>query len=255
MGSPMDKADTPLEDRDSSLHRRILSDIEERILSGAWPPGHRIPFEVDLARDYGCSRMTVNKVMTQLARTGLIERRKRLGSFVRVPTSQSAVLEIRDIASEVAALGVGYHYRLLSRRRRRATADERARLGLEPGAEVLHVVALHAAGGEPFCLEDRLINLEVVPEAASETFEAEAPGVFLIRRVPWSAAEHVVRAVAAAGETARRLGLAAGAPCLAMERRTASGSGFVTHVTLTYPGHRHALHARFEPATGGAGGG
>ena len=28
-----------------SLHRRILSDIREKILSGAWAPGHRIPFE------------------------------------------------------------------------------------------------------------------------------------------------------------------------------------------------------------------
>ncbi|MGG2473725.1 histidine utilization repressor, partial [Rhizobium sp. BR5] len=31
-----------------TLHQRILSDIEGRIVSGEWPPGHRLPFEVDL---------------------------------------------------------------------------------------------------------------------------------------------------------------------------------------------------------------
>jgi GntR family histidine utilization transcriptional repressor len=68
--------------KDATLHQSILSEIEGRIVSGEWPPGHRIPFEVDLAQQYGCSRMTVNKVMTQLAKAGLIERRKKSGSFV-----------------------------------------------------------------------------------------------------------------------------------------------------------------------------
>ena len=51
-------------------------------MSGEWAPGHRIPFEHELATEYGCSRMTVNKALSQLARAGLIERRRRSGSFV-----------------------------------------------------------------------------------------------------------------------------------------------------------------------------
>ncbi|TIT79275.1 MAG: GntR family transcriptional regulator, partial [Mesorhizobium sp.] len=35
-----------------SLHQRILSDIREKILSGAWAPGHRIPFEHELTAEY-----------------------------------------------------------------------------------------------------------------------------------------------------------------------------------------------------------
>lgn len=84
-----------------TLHQRILTEIEGRIVSGEWPPGHRLPFEVDLADQYHCSRMTVNKVMGQLAKAGLIERRKKSGSFVRQPQIQSAVLQIHDIGAEV----------------------------------------------------------------------------------------------------------------------------------------------------------
>jgi GntR family histidine utilization transcriptional repressor len=243
----MDQTSAPA-DKDVSLHQRIMADIEGRILSGSWPPGFRIPFEVDLARDYACSRMTVNKVLTQLAKSGLIERRKRSGSYVRLPTSQSAVLEIRDIASEVKALGLDYGYRLIRREQRRAGARERVLLEVPAGRPVLHLLCLHHAGGEAFCLEDRLINLSAVPEAADAVFDAVAPGVWLLGRVPWSAAEHVVRAIDADPETAGLLQVPEGKACLVVERRTSTNGAFVTHVRLTYRGDRHALHARFTPS-------
>ena len=65
------------EPKDTTLHKRIRSEIQARILSGVWPPGHRIPFEHELMGEYGCSRMTVNKALSQLAKSGLIERRKK----------------------------------------------------------------------------------------------------------------------------------------------------------------------------------
>ena len=83
----------------SSLHSQIIADVEARILGGQWPPGHRIPYEHELTELYGCSRMTVSKALTQLARAGLIERRRKAGSFVMRPFGQSALLEIRDVAS------------------------------------------------------------------------------------------------------------------------------------------------------------
>lgn len=106
--------------RDPTLHERILSDIEAHIVSGDWPPGHRLPFEVDLAAQYQCSRMTVNKVMTQLAAKGIIERRKKGGSFVTQPHSQAAVLEINDIEAEVLALNLPYRHEVKVRARRKA---------------------------------------------------------------------------------------------------------------------------------------
>ena len=49
------------------LHRRIYADLEDSILSGEWAPGERIPFEHELTVRYGCSRMTVNKAISELA--------------------------------------------------------------------------------------------------------------------------------------------------------------------------------------------
>jgi GntR family transcriptional regulator, histidine utilization repressor len=231
-----------------TLHQRIVADVEGKILSGKWSPGHRLPFEVDLARHYDCSRMTVNKALMQLARSGLIERRRKSGSFVTRPHSQSAVLEIRDIKAEVAALGLAYGYRLLSRRKRKAGPRDRALLGEGAIGDVLALECLHLAAGRPFCSERRIISLEAVPAAQNETFATIAPGPWLLERVPWSSAQHTIRAIPADAQLAEILAVPLGAPCLCVERRTALEGAPVTHVQLAWPGDSHELVAQFEPS-------
>jgi GntR family transcriptional regulator, histidine utilization repressor len=235
--------------KDATLHQSILSEIEGRIVSGEWPPGHRIPFEVDFAAQYGCSRMTVNKVMTQLAKAGLIERRKKSGSFVIQPQAQSAVLEIHDIKAEVQSLNLPYGYRLMKRRSRKAKSEDGRLLELAVGTPLVEIVCVHFAGSRAFCLEERLINLETVADAANASFEDAAPGPWLLKQVPWTTAEHKIHAAAASGAEADILGIANGTACLVIERRTWSNAGPVTHVRFTYPGDRHALVARFSPAS------
>jgi GntR family histidine utilization transcriptional repressor len=236
---------------DLSLHQRIVNDIEGKILSGEWPPGHRLPFELEMAEQYQCSRMTVNKAMNQLARTGLIERRKKSGSFVIQPHAQSAVLEISEIKQEVEGLGKVYRYKRASRDMRKANADDRALLDLTASGRVIEVSALHHAGERVFCFEERLINLASVPEAAEETFEKIAPGTWLLQQVPWSAAEHKIKAVAADEQVAAALSVPVGSACLVVERRTSMQGVFITHVKLTYLGSSHELVARFTPSQTG----
>jgi GntR family histidine utilization transcriptional repressor len=234
----------------ASLHRRILADISDRIMSGEWTPGYRIPFEHELSAEYGCSRMTVNKALSQLAKAGLIERRRRSGSFVRRPQSQAAILEIHDIKAEVAALGLPYRYELVLRQKRKSAPDDRRRLGFKDSVPVLELTCRHFAGVQPFCLENRLISLAAVPDAADQGFEDNAPGPWLIGRIPWSAAEHRISAAAADAETAVALDIGEGSACLVVERRTWSAGEPVTHVRFSYAAGSHALVARFTPSQG-----
>lgn len=230
------------------LHEIILQEIEARILSGAWPPGHALPHEVDLAKSYGCSRMTASKALNHLARAGLIERRRRAGSRVAQPRAQSAVLAIPEIENEVRSMGMVYGYILLNRLRRKTRKSDAP--GFVLSSPVLELACLHLAGGRPFCLENRLISLDEAPEAATEDFNSVAPGPWLLQQVPWSNARHRIRAVAADAHTASLLRLAEGAPCLVVERETSLGGRGVTSVQLTYPGESHELTGSFTPTDG-----
>jgi GntR family transcriptional regulator, histidine utilization repressor len=231
-----------------SLHQRILDDIESNILSGRWPPGYKIPSEQLLTEEYACSRMTVNKVLTQLARAGLVLRRRKTGSIVMPQNSQSAILEIYDIRDEVNALEKTYHHSILTRSIRAPSKAEAESLSLAPRRKLLSITCLHYADNTPFCLEERLINLGVVPQAADTDFTDQAPGPWLLEHIPWNAAEHRIAAEAASAAAAEMLNIAANTPVLVVERQTWRLDETVTHVRLTYPGASHAVTARFTPS-------
>ena len=119
-----------------------------------------------------------------------------------------------------------------------------------PGADVLVLRCLHRGGGRPFALEERLINLDSVPEAEVVDFSATPPNRWLLAHVAWTEAEHRISAVGADVETAKHLGLADGAPCLRLERRTWRDGQGVTWAWQTFPGAAYDLVARFSPTKG-----
>ncbi|MEX8192815.1 histidine utilization repressor [Comamonas guangdongensis] len=233
----------------TSLHGKILTEIEQNILSGRWPPGFRIPSEMELTAHYQCSRMTVNKVLTQLAKAGLLERRRRAGSFVTRPHTSSAVLEIPDLRQVVLGMGKEYASQLLSRGQRHSTPEDMGAMRMGQAGPVVHALCLHMAGSRPFCIEDRLINLESVPDAEHEMFTEHSPSSWMVNHVPWSSAEHRIRAEAASEETAALLQLAPGSPCLVIDRRTWTGHLPITFVRLTFPADLYELDAHFSPSS------
>jgi GntR family histidine utilization transcriptional repressor len=221
--------------KEQTLYQRIRGQIEDLIRSGAWAPGRKVPSETELMAQFGCSRMTVNKAMSALAEDGLIVRRRRAGSFVARPRVHSTVLDIPDIQAEILARGETYRFDLLDRRRRNAKAGDAEEVALAAGGELLVLRGLHIAGDRPFALEDRLISLTAVPEAADLDFAEEAPGAWLLHHVPWTEAEN-------------RISAAVGAALLAVERRTWRADEPVTWVRQLFPGEAYDLVARFGRA-------
>jgi len=220
------------------LSERIRASIEARILSGEWPPGHGVPGEAELAAQYGCARMTANKALSALAHAGLVERRRRAGTFVARPRSQSMVLEIADLAAEVTARGDAYAWRLTSRTQ--ARSDALGSLG-----DVLEIEGVHLANSVPLAFERRLVKLAEVPAIAAADLAQVAPGTWLLAHAPWTEAENRISAQAAPSEVAKALGLPKASPCLTVERRTWRGDAPVTLVRQYYVAGAWEFVARF----------
>lgn len=226
-----------------TIEVRIRSDIEGRIHSGEWRPGDRIPFEHELVATYRCSRATVSKALGSLAKAGLIERRRKAGSFVAHPQVHSAVLEVPDLAELIAGRGETYRWELGAIRP--AGPSEAKAI---PGPALL-VDGVHFGGGEPFALENRAISLSIVPTAAKADFSNEAPGTWLLHHVPWTAAQHRIRAVEASRKEAEALGVRLHAACLELERLTWRAGEPVTQVRQLFRGDRFDLVAEFKPGS------
>ena len=55
----------------------IRAEVLTRIRRRDWPPGALIPGEEALAQEFGVARATVNRALSELARAGVLERRRR----------------------------------------------------------------------------------------------------------------------------------------------------------------------------------
>ncbi|HEX8168493.1 MAG TPA: histidine utilization repressor [Beijerinckiaceae bacterium] len=236
-------------DGDGPLHRQIRRAIARPILAGTWPPGQRIPSEHELMARFKVSRMTVNRALASLAGEGLVERRRKSGTVVAVPSAERAVFEIWDVSAEIARGGAVHAMTLLSRETGHATGEEAERLRVVAGTPVLRLVLCHAADGVPVQLEERLVNLAAAPGILEEQFQDVAPGRWLLDHVPWTEAEHAIRAAGAAPDVARHLKIRRGAACLCVERRTWRGAEPITFARLTSPAGAQVLVGRFRPGS------
>jgi len=231
----------------SSLDARIRTELEAKIRSGEWPPGARIPTEHELMAQYGCARMTVHKAITGMVAAGLVERRKKAGSFVASPHVQTAVIEIPDIAAIIAGRGETYRFDLLAQAQSPGEAlPEPMHPDFDLTGEALVLEGLHVAQGRPFCLEHRLISLAAAPQAAEVDFTKLAPGSWLLSHIPWTEARHRITACQA-GAAATPLGIGRMAACLQVERWTWRQGQPVTFVRQLFPGDRYDLIAQFSP--------
>jgi GntR family transcriptional regulator, histidine utilization repressor len=227
-----------------TIAQRIGAEIEARIASGEWKPGHRIPFEHELVTHYGCARATVGKALTALVRAGLLERRRKAGTFVAYPHVQSAVLDIPDIGKAIAERTGSYRFNLLTSDIRR---DDGLSENFTSGTRLRHVTGIHQGQDGPFAFEDRLISLTCVPEAAEADFTGTSPSAWLIQSVPWTQARHRISAVGASADVSTLLAIPRHTPCLLVERWTWRTGEPVTYVCQTFRGDRFDLVATFTP--------
>jgi len=218
-----------------------------QIRGGELRPGDTVPGEATLAGEFGCARVTVNRALRELAEAGVVERRRRSGTRVLAATPRDAALEVPSIRAEIEATGTEYRYELLGRHIAGPPPDVRSALGLGTGVRALHLRCRHWAGGLVHQIEDRWINLEVVPAAREADFNAIGPNEWLIRAMPLSRVEHVFSAANAIEAEAALLGVSPGEAVFVIERRTWIEGRAITRARLVHPGATHRLVARTQP--------
>jgi len=72
----------------------VKTDIETKILTGAFTAGERIPSTRQIAESYGVGESTAHKVLTVLWREGVIESKRGVGYFVK-PFIREQLVAIR----------------------------------------------------------------------------------------------------------------------------------------------------------------
>ncbi|MGE0126824.1 MAG: GntR family transcriptional regulator [Blastocatellales bacterium] len=147
------------------LYYQLENLLREKILSGAFAIGAKLPTESELVRQYGVGRITVRQALATLAADGLIERRQGRGTFVTERKNKRRAFEGRiDLSGsldEIIAAGADAVFKVIEMNRIEADQYEAELLGLEPGEPVYRLKRLSAREEKPYSLTLSYLPAEI----------------------------------------------------------------------------------------------
>ena len=219
------------------IFQRIKDYLVGEIAAGRWKEGDLVPSEQALVRQFGVSRMTVNRAVRELTAEQVLIRRQGSGTYVAPQKYQATLVEILNIADEVNARGHDHasHPRLLEQAP--AGASLAAQFGLPADAPLFHSIIVHEENGHAIQVEDRWVNPACAPAYLDQDFTRITPNEHLMKAAPLQGATYSIEALPAPHDMAAMLGLDAGQACLVLKRLTTSNGQVASVATMWHPGH------------------
>lgn len=237
--------DKPVSPTAVPAFQRIKDYLLGEIHAGTWQEGDAIPSEQDLARQFGVSRMTVNRAVRELTDEQVLIRIQGSGTYVAQHKYQSTLVEIKSIAEEVRARGHRHRSELHLLERAKA-ADTMARsFGMKPGQLLFHSVIVHFENAMPIQVEDRWVNPALAPDYMQQDFSAITPNEYLMQAAPLQGVNYSIEARPAPPEIAEMLQVPLNEACLVLRRRTLSRGEVASFATMWHPGSCYQFSGSF----------
>ena len=170
--------------------------LEKRLLSGEFQPGDQFPTDQNLCLEYNLSRGTVRRAVDMLVEEGRLRREQGRGTFVTTPQLIPIFFRMSNFDEEMHQRGRTPSTKLIQRNVISATPDIAADLQLYPGEEVIEIVRLRLADGQPMAYEKRYLAYKMCPELLHEDLEKESIHHLLIDKynIPLIKARHTIEA-------------------------------------------------------------
>ncbi len=228
-------------------YQQLKDLIIHRISTGELQPSDRVPSEYELVEAMSVSRMTANRALRELNDEGYVKRIAGRGTFVSDFRSQSHLLEVQNIADEIAGRGHSHSCTVIRQSRQHARGEVARALHVEQGTDVFHLQLVHHENAMPIQVEDRHVLASFAPDCLEQDFEAVTPSAYLTAVAPLQEAEQIVRAAMPNGAIRAQLKIDEGEPVLVVIRRTWSKGRPVTFARLQHPGSRYEMTGHYTP--------
>lgn len=213
------------------LYSRIHAAITDRIRSGEWTEGMRLPSEEKLREEFEASRGTVRQALSLLRTEGLITGGRGAPPRVRRIVPSQPFDTYISFTEWAESLGRSPSRKVIELSRK--LADQTLALALDVPEEspVVAVVAVRGIEEEPVMLErgvyiaalgELLLEVDLESNSIYKTFREH--GVIPTR------SRNVIDAVAAEEIDARWLGVATGSPLLRVRRTTFDQNGRIIDI-------------------------
>ena len=231
------------------FHVQIKEMVKSKIASGEYLPSARIPSEIELAEKLDVSRMTINKVINELVREGLLYRHQGKGTFVASRKIDQWFFRITSFNRDMLSRGLIPSTAVLENRVLKPPNDVQKCLSLSPKEKVIFIKRLRYADNNPMMLESRYLNYKLCKPILKESLEKESIHDLLVYKynLPLTKVNQHLEAVKINGDEAKLFGIEPGEPGFLLCRTTFTGETPVTWVKYIYHGHKYRFYAEFIP--------
>lgn len=203
------------------LYESVRARVIERLHSGAWAPGDRIPTETQLAAEFGVGIGTIRRAVEALVNEGVLIRRARLGTTVAKLTDDHRYDQYFSFVDS-AGKSVKPSSEMRSFKRESANPEVLDALRLKRGARVARIENLRVAAGQPVMLDRIWVSLDYFQGFTPAQFTARAGSIYGFYQEQYGVS--VVRVVEdlsaypADDLLSEALGVAVGTPLLCIQR-------------------------------------
>lgn len=216
----------------------LKENIHTKILNGTYAPDDKLPKDADLAQEYGCSRSTIQRAMSELSHMGVVDRRRKGGTCVVPLRETRAMITIPIISKEIAQQGKTHTYKILHRAIAIAPAHVLAGFKVPAATKMLHLQSVHFADNVPYIYEDRWVNFKSIPAVLDVDFSVENANEWLVKNRPYSDWTLSMHAINAPQDIAQIMHIGKDHAILVIERFTWHQNTPVTAVKLyTHSGY------------------
>ena len=218
------------------LYYRLASVLREKLVSGEYAVGGRLPTESEIATAYGVSRITVRQAIGSLAREGWLRRRRGQGTFVTEQLLAKESVRLTCVLDDLETAGVSTDIEMPEWRYLPAPANVATRLGLVPGTEVLCYGRRLLAAGAPFSFSRGYLPAEIGRRLSRDDL-LRTPLLTLIERstgLPVERGEQIIEATLADPPVSTLLDVHVGTPLLLLQRVISTADGRPVEFRVTY---------------------
>jgi len=227
------------------IYYQIKETLKEKIESGSMDPHERLPSERELEEEYGISRMTARRALTELESEGYAYREQGKGSFVAEPKLRQGLLQLTGFTEDMKSRRMKPGARVLEKRLIESDEELAKKLSMGPGEKVFKLQRVRLAEGEPLAIETTRLQYSLCK--GIEEYDFSERSLYSTLRssfnIELSRAEQSVEASLANEFEADNLLVDQGAPMLRTERTTFIGDEKtpIEYANSTYRGDRYRL--------------
>ena len=216
-------------------YRDIADTIREKIKSGEYTAGQKLPYEYLLCVNYHCNKETMKKALEILVKEGLIIRRRGAGTFVKE-------LNVSELNETVRRRSLSMRFEGHD-----VTSDIKVfaeKLQIDEGDFVYHIIRNRSVDGKPYCVEITYIPLYRLVNLKADVLK-DSLYKFVINQLHLTVQSCHLKITSALSTILEQsfLGLAEGEPYIQEEQTTYLSNGSVFELTFN---RRHYANYEFQ---------